>query len=382
MPRLQKDLWVLFSSMLLFAMAMGLYSVILPAHIRNLGASSVQLGLLGSIALAMSTASALPGGYMADRFERRSVLLIGWVMCIPVPIIFAYASHWTGLIPGYFLLHFSMFCNASMQSYISDKSTPETRGQAFTMVFASAFSMGMVFAPTLGGYMAEVWGITTVFWLSFGLYTASTLVLLMASRSYPRKADPLSKRFSLRSFSRQYWFFVACFAFGIFVINLPFSFITPYLQDVVGADLLLIGLLGSVTALGGALLAPFLGKAADRIGVIRILGVGFLTLALCYYLQAVTPVPVLLAVIFFVRGGASTVMSLMSSAISRVGLAQAMGMSFAVYNLMTGLAGTVAPYTAGWLYEQSPAMPFFATAGLAFVLGVFLLVKGQPEEMA
>jgi MFS family permease len=380
MPRLHKDLWVLFTSMLLFAMAMSLYSVILPAYIRELGASAVELGLLGSIALALSTASALPGGFMADRFERRRVLLVGWAMCIPVPLIFAYATHWTGLIPGYFLLYFSMFCNSSVQSYIADRSTPENRSQAFTMVFATAYSLGMVFAPTAGGFMAEAWGINSVFWLSFVLYTASTAVMFTIGRSYPEVVTDKSQRFSLKVLPKSYWRYVALFSVGFFVTHLPHSFVTPFLQDVAGADLLLIGMLGSVTALGGVFLAPVLGKAADRLGVTRVMGIGFMVLAACYVLQVLNPVPVFLALVFFARGGASAVQSLMSSAISAVGAARAMGMSFAIYNLVTGLVGTVAPYTAGWLYARNVNAPFLLTALLATCLGVVLLVQKPPRS--
>jgi MFS family permease len=293
--------------------------------------------------------------------------------------VFAYATHWTGLIPGYFLLYFSMFCNSSVQSYIADRSTPENRSQAFTMVFATAYSLGMVFAPAIGGFMAESWGITSVFWFSFVLYTASTAVMLMIGRSYPEAVTDRSQRFSLRILPRSYWRYVALFSVGFFVTHLPHSFVTPFLQDVVGADLFLIGMLGSVTALGGVFLAPVVGKAADRFGVTRVMGIGFVGLALCYILQVVNPVPVFLALVFFARGGASAVQSLMSSAISGVGAARAMGMSFAIYNLLTGLVGTVAPYTAGWLYAKNVNAPFLLTALLGTGLGVVLLLQKQPN---
>ena len=379
MPKLHRDLWVLFASMLLFAMAMSLYSVILPAYIRQLGASAVELGLLGSIALALSTAAALPGGFLADRFERRKMLLIGWAMCIPVPLVFAYATHWTGLIPGYVLLHFSMFCNSSFQSFVADRSTLKNRSQAFTMVFATAFSLGMVFAPALGGFIAQARGINSVFWLSFALYTASTLVLLLAGKSYPERARDQSQRFSLQLLPRAYWSYVALFSVGFFILLLPQSFITPFLQDVAGANLFLIGILGSVTALGGVFLAPMMGKAADRLGVTRVMGIGFIALAVCYILQVVNPVPAFLVFVFFARGGASAVQSLMSSAISGLGATRAMGMSFAIYNLATGLVGTAAPYTAGWLYSRNVNSPFLLTAGLATCLGLVLLVKTPPQ---
>ena len=315
MPKMDKDLWIIYIALFLFAVAVGLYSVIMPAYIRELGASSVQLGLLGSIAMAMTTAAAIPGGLWADRYERRSLLIVGWAMCIPVPLFFAFAKTWWALIPGYFLFNFSMFCNPALQSYVASRTNPENRGFIYTFVF-SAFSVGMVFAPTLGGFIAENWGIRSVFWLSLVFYTLSTTSFFFITPSHPKKTTRTTRLPRVIDFPPQYWRYVFLFALGSFAMNIPFSFNTPYLQDVGKLDLFTIGMLASVSAIGGAIFSPFLGKAADKGGALKILGVGLILVGFTYLIQIALPFKLFFMFAFFLRGGAGAVMSLMTSIIS------------------------------------------------------------------
>ena len=376
---MDKDLWIIYISMLFFSVGMGLYIVILPAYIRDLGASAVQLGLLGSIAMAMSTAAAIPGGLWADRYERRTLMIVGWAMCIPVPLVFAFAKVWWALIPGYFLFNFSMFCNSSLQLYVASRTRPETRSFIYTFVF-SAYSVGMVFAPTLGGFVAENWGIRMVFGMSLVSYSLSTLALFFIAPSHPERNGMPTKLPRIGDFPRTYWYYVLLFSLSWFAINIPFSFNTLFLQDVGKLDLLTIGLLGSASAVGGAVLSPFLGRAADKGGAVKILGSGLILVALTYLLQITLPFRTFLIIAFLVRGGAGAVMSLMTAIISGAGNKASLGMSFAVYNLMTGLASTVAPYTAGWLYGSNPNAPFVLSIVIAFTLGgYFILGHGRRE---
>ncbi|KAF0194607.1 MAG: major facilitator superfamily protein [Bacillota bacterium] len=378
MPRLQNDLWIIYVSLLLFALAMGLYSVIMPAYIRELGATSVQLGLLGSVALAIGTLSAIPGGLWADRFERRKLMLVGWAMCIPVPLIYAFSQHWLWLIPGYFLFNFSMFSNAAMQAYIASKTDENNRSFTFTFVMSS-FSMGFVFAPTLGGYLAQSVGIRGTFWFSLVLYTLSTLSLLFLSPSYPEKHESRPAGVNWRDYPKQFWVLVALFSVVWFVMNIPASFNTPYLQDIAHLDLLKIGFLGSIAAIGGAILSPFLGKAADKFGSVRVLGICLCVTAGTYIIQLYAPTVYVLALVFLIRGGFSAVMSLMTAVISGISDRRAIGMSFAMYNLATGSAATLAPYTAGWLYGQNARFPFVLTIVLALIAGVYFVAKQQKR---
>ena len=58
---------------------------------------------------------------------------------------------------------------------------------------------------------------------------------------------------------------------------------------------------------------------------------------------------------------------------------RAIGMSFALFNLTTGLAATLAPYSAGWLYNQNARLPFILTVVLALGAGLYFVVNPQAR---
>jgi len=64
---------------------------------------------------------------------------------------------------------------------------------------------------------------------------------------------------------------------------------------------------------------------------------------------------------------------LMAALVSGVVEERMLGMSFAMYNLATGFATVLAPYTAGWMYTESVQAPFMLAAALAVVLGGTML---------
>jgi len=381
MLKLKRDLWFFYFSLLFFSLALGLYNVFLPAHIRNLGASPVQLGLLGSLGMAVSTLAALPGGWLTDRCDRRLLMIIGWAMCIPVPIIFSLARTWQWLIPGYVLYYLSMFSNTPMQAYIADKADPSNVSSTFTIVFSS-FSLGSILAPALGGWLTKLVSLRTIFLISFGLYSISTLLVWQMSANKPHAHTSLSRGSWKRALQPALVSHVALFTLVMMVLNLPLSFVTPYLQDVAGYDLLRIGLLGSLASLGSVMLAPVIGRVGDRRTVFLALGCSLLLLAVAYSVQLTWTLLPTYALAFLLRGASGSLGSLMTSHIGKIASKEALGMSFAFYNLATSLGSTIAPYVAGQFYSRSPGLPFLVTVILAVMLAVYFLLRHRRMSRA
>lgn len=374
MPRLKRDLWFFYFSLLFFSLALGLYSIFLPAYIRNLGASPVNLGLLGSIGMGLSTLAALPGGWLTDRFDRKRLMIIGWAMCIPVPIIFSLAKTWQGLIPGYILFYLSMFSNTPMQAYVADKADPENVAATFTIVFSS-FSLGSILSPAVGGWLTRLVSLKTIFFIAFLLYVISTLIMCGMSPDKPHHTALQRKGSWKRALKPELLSYIGLFTLVMIVLNLPMSFITPYMQDVAGFDLLHIGLLGSLASLGAVLLAPLLGRIGDRRSVFLALACSLALLASAYGMQLGSNMLLMYALAFLLRGGSGSFNSLMTSQVGKIADKEAVGMSFAFYNLATSLGATIAPYVGGLLYARSPRFPFILTVVLALALAGYFLFR-------
>jgi len=94
-----QDLKLIFISNFIGAFGDGLYAYILPLYIRGLAASSTDVGFLFSIFILSTALTIIPGGFAADRFDRKKVMILGWMIWVPLPLMFSFATHWTQLIP-------------------------------------------------------------------------------------------------------------------------------------------------------------------------------------------------------------------------------------------------------------------------------------------
>lgn len=89
---LNRDLKILFVSNLFASFGDGLTIYLLPLFIRNLSATPEQVGLLYSVLMIASATTIIPGGFLADRYDLKRIMIIGWAVWVPVPLLFALAS--------------------------------------------------------------------------------------------------------------------------------------------------------------------------------------------------------------------------------------------------------------------------------------------------
>ncbi len=373
MHHLNRDLKLIYLSNLFFSLGMGLYTMILPAHIRSLGAGAVELGTLGSLAMLVSTISYIPGGYITDRIDRKWLMIFGWAMCIPAPIFYATARNWQGVIPGHLFFYLSMFSNLALQAYIFDSAPKDKISFVYTLVF-SAFSMGSIFSQVMGGLMTRVMPVRYIFWMAAGFYIISTLVFFFLRPNPPHQQSAHSSKGRLRNaLNPQLVVFTLVFSLVHITLQIPTSFVVPFLQDRAATDLFWISTLGSLSSLAAALIGPTFGGLADRLGRWRVLALGLGCLAFAYLIQILWPVIPVLIVSFAIRG-AVPVLTLMTSQIGQIAPPEARGLSLAIYAVTTGLFATLGPSLGGWLYAINPSLPFSITIGMALTLGVALLV--------
>ncbi len=394
-----KDAAVLGLSLLLWSLGLGLYNFIWPAYVRQLGASAVDYGLLVSIGMLVASFSALPGGVWADVYDRKAVLIVGWAIALPAPLIYAFAPSWQWLIAGLFFYMLSTCANPALQAYIVHSTPPERLGATFNLVFA-AFSLGLVVSPPVGGWVAERYGLRLVFYLAFLLYLLSTLALFWLSEQRAPEGAQLGERAGDRlasAFDPRRWFrgfsqahldrrvvvVSAAFAAALAIQNLGLPFSTPLLQDLSGLDLAAVGRLGSVASLSAFLLSPVIGRLADRVGHGASLVLSLFVFAGSIAVVAAFPTTMpLVLVSFALRGAGDGARGLMTAGIGRLIGKAALGQAYGVYNLLVGLFSIVTPYAGGWLYEIGPTWPFWVTAALTVLVAVPLAPLMTPAKEA
>ncbi|MBA7621025.1 putative MFS-type transporter YcaD [subsurface metagenome] len=126
----------------------------LPIFLKDqmgLPLSSIGLFFTGSSVLSLLTQ--VPGGWLADRYGRKRVIL---AFLLPIPLIFsawAMVNDWVSMLALYSLFAgcLNMMGSAS-SALLSDSFPSELKGAAFS-VRMTGFRLGSSVGPLLGGYL-------------------------------------------------------------------------------------------------------------------------------------------------------------------------------------------------------------------------------------
>lgn len=394
LSHLSRDAKLMFLVNLAFAIGMGLYGFVMPAYARELGATPEQFGAILSGAFALGTLAVIPGGIWADRYDRRTLMLAGWALCLPAPLIFAWAKTWTWLIPGYVFFFLSFFCNPAISAYVASMAGSARSGSIWGTI-NSAFPLGFIGGPMIGALLIRLYGIRTVFLCTFVCYVISFLLLWAMSPQPARSRadssaenghapagppqpvagadDLMGSQAGGEAARKAYRAFIGVavlFAFFHLLVGVGPTYIALYLQDGLGLDLSRLSIFGSAGALGGFLCAPLIGQLRDRRGV-RVatgvaLGLIILSNAGLLALRALLP----LFVVLVMRGGENGMFTLGQAEIASRASREEMGRTFAVFHVMTGIGGTIGPYIGGALYGVNARLPFLAMIVGSLALGV------------
>ena len=379
MTDLSRNNRLMMLALFLWASGEGLFTYIQPIYVQQLGANPVQIGTVLALAGLAMTAAYLPGGIISDRIPRKIILLGGWALGIVGALTMALARDWRTFIPGIMLYSFSAFCVPAISATIADSAKGAPLARVLTLVYAG-YSAGSIISPTVGGWLAQVTNMRTVYLVASACYAVSTMVLLMIkplpvqARAWQRPSFHVVRSSGL----------LALIVFAMFLplyIGMPLA--PNFMRNVAGWPVDRIGLLGSLYALGLTALSPTLGRLSAR-HPIRGLAAGqaLVWASLGLLLIGAQGLPAIAFAAFFLRGGYGACRSLAGAQIAGHASAENRGTAFGLAESSVASAQMVAPYLAGWLYDVLAAGPILA--GLALIpVGLLLTPRlGRQAQVA
>ena len=375
---LNRDLKLLFGATFIGAFGDGLYFYILPLYIRELGANPVEVGTFFSVMLLAAAFTPLLGGVLADKYNLKKAMIAGWLVWMPVPIIFSLAKNWVQLLPGAVLYGF-WIGQPAFSAYIASSAEKEKMTLTFT-ILSSSWSLGYIFSPALGAYLSEAVGIQWVFYLTFISYGMCTSILfLISSQGVATHTSQLSS--TATSFGRKkllVW--SAFFAMIMFFVLLVRPLVPQILRDEFHLTDSLVGILGSITFLGSGVLGIYLGRIGDKwkkAGAISV----------CMILCSVSAIILVLfnnffalSLASFLMGASYTILSLIGAVISPIAPETSRARWISVPLSASMFAAFLAPYLGGLLYDSSHYTPFLVFIVATALLSVLALTKLFDEE--
>jgi MFS family permease len=259
---LGRDLKILFWSTFLWTFGVGVYSYVWPIFLESLDANPTNVGVFYSIGYIAMAASMIPGAILANKYRLKPLLVLGWIVCIPVPLIYYFAHTWTDTIPGIILLDASGFNLPAFNAYISAIAQRKTAGSNFGILYASA-PLGIAVGPLLGALILTFASIRQTFLVTLMLFIVSSIVVLFI-KPVSSVRLPTQRIWSL-DFPKT-WIGITLLLF-LCISGIAYSsslyFFPLYFSKVLSLSPVTIQILGSAQQFGAAIFAIMLGRRAD-----------------------------------------------------------------------------------------------------------------------
>lgn len=358
--------------MFVWSFGLGLYNYVWPLFLKGLSADDAQVGLVFAIGFLAAALSMIPGGVLANKYELKTLLIIGWAMSIPPPLMYYLAGSWTDVIPGMVLFQLSAFNIPAFNAYIAGASETNRTGSSFGIVWAS-FPLGFVLSPAFGGILLTWISIREIFILAFLLFAISTVILFWMGPQPPVKSGTPSF-WSERPKSRSEVTLMIFLTGAAVAVSIASPFVPLFFHDLLGLSPNIIQVLGSVQSLGQTAFAVLLGRRADVRGRGTTMALG-VAVSAAGLLGMILTKNILLAFPFiFLFGSARpssyvaySLLSMIRSGASRAG-------QYGLYLTLENLGFVAGSYAGGFLYSINPLDGFAVTVaiflGLASLVGV------------
>jgi len=377
---LNRDLKLIFTTNVVGSFGDGLFAYLLPIYMRNvLGADPIQIGILYALTVLAAALTLLISGTLADRYDRKKIMIAGWLAWLPAPLIFAFARNWTEMIPGMVMWGFWLGQPAG-SAYIMTSAKKSRITSTFT-IMSAGWSLGYIFSPAVGGFLAGTVGMKTVFYLAFILYGSACFTLsFIKSQVANNGRNASGKEYSFLKLmrNRKLLSLSAFFAMLMFIIMMFRNFVPTYLADVHKCTDLEIGVLGSVLFASSAVLGILLGRLGDIKRKSYPLAISLVFGAVALFLMLWSGNFGILAVSSVFNGGSYITWSMLSAIVGPTAPESCRARWIAVPQTLCMFTSFAAPYVGGFLYASSTQYPFIVAIA-AMLVFAFLSLKTLKE---
>lgn len=349
-----------------------------------------SLGWRGVVAALMQAI----GGGLSDRLGRKPLIGLGSLsslMAVSLYVLAAITGDWRWLLPGVILFGIAMASGPAENSLAAESVPTSRRGTAYSILMVSWIAPG-VFAPALGGFIADRRGFTPVFLLRLGLEGLRLLLILWLIHETLNQANRAVSLSELKGMltsvfvqPRELRGFYWAMAIDSFVWGLGAALLFGMLSETCGFTTLQLGVMSGLLSIVWALSQLPVGRLIDRYGckpflilseAIGILVVGgwlfsksfpaFAALHACFGLIGATWMP--------------AQMALLANSVPEAQRGEAMGRLSA----FRGLVAFSAPYLGGLLYDrfgfQAPILANLVGVILALAVIVIAVKEPPPAE--
>lgn len=362
----------------LFALSYGLWMNLRQIHLLDLGASAAEIGTVFALVAVAGGLLPLPAGIVADRIGPKRVILAAWLLACAGALTAALARTWPIAGAGYIIFMLCIAANPATVSYVLLNTTDRDRASSAESVMATVFASwpaAMVFAPALGGVIADRLSIQTDLWIGAAGLLAAAGIFSLADDTRVALGRSGSSPWTLAR-NRRFITLAFYFAIALTALYLGYALAPTYLQDARGYSRGAIGVLFSVSSVGALVFRSVVIRLRPRLS--------FATLVVASCLGTVglwqTRGDLWSGAAFLLLGAVSTTWVVMQASIGRAVSAQVRGLALGVTESMYYGGIALASWLAGQLYIRTPAHELPLMYGSAVTLVVLVCWTFVPWQ--
>jgi MFS family permease len=380
---LNKDLKLIFTSNLVGSFGDGLYAYLLPNYMtQTLNATGAEVGILYAVVSLVAALTLLVAGMFADKYDRKKIMIAGWLAWLPVPLIFSFAGNWIQMLPGMVL--WGVWLGGPTGTAYIVTSADKSRLTLTFAAISSSWSLGYIFSPAIGGYLSTAGGMRIVFYSAFIFYAMASLTLVFIS-------SQRGQGFTQKTSEKQHSFFKLLktgkllrlsvfFASIMFFLMMFRPFIPKFLADIHHYGDLEIGVLGSISFFSSAVLGILLGRLGDRWKKTYALSISMALCSLSLVLLLFSGDFRILTITFFLIGGSYITWSLMGAIIGPLAPESIRARWISIPQAIAMFSSFVAPYAGGILYDLSAYYPFVIAIIITLVIALLAISELFAEQ--
>jgi DHA1 family multidrug resistance protein-like MFS transporter len=297
MPIWKRNLIVCWFGMFVTGVGMSQIAPVLPLYIKHLGvnntASIAQLsGIAFGITFIISAIFSPIWGHAADKFGRKPMLLraslgmavvIGCMGFAPNVHVLIGLRLLQGVITGY---------SSACTTLIATQTDKEHAGYALGTL-STANIAGSLLGPTIGGFIAENFGLQNVFFITGALLLIAFITTaLFVKESFTRQDKKVLSVKELWHLVPEKSLTITMFV-TFFVLSVALYSVEPIMTVYVTQlsintrhVALLAGMVFSASGLANIIAAPRLGKLSDKIGAHKVILVALVAAGVIFIPQA------------------------------------------------------------------------------------------------
>jgi len=376
----------------------GFISTYVSLYFVELGGSPLTLGLMASIALLVQCGVLLLGGFIADYYGRRRVMVLTAFYGVFFPLLYAVIRDWRLFAALSIIAALGAVSNPASHAMVADSIPPEKRTTGIaSLQVVSSFPVTV--GPLIGGWLIQNYGLLDGFRLAC-MYAAATafasaLIVFLFLKETLRPGPAAKQNFlnlsSLISFMKPpgplptgLKALMVSYALVIFANGAVGQYYIIYANRVIGLTPLEWGIIASLQFLLVSVLKIPGGWFSDRFGKRKVMVVSVVTCAPCTilftlsrsFVEALTVALLLIVTGIYYAPAHEALQADLTPRMMR-------GRVTALWEVGNSFSGALGTLIGGFLFQTvNPAMPFylFTAAELTVALLLISIVKEPTRK--